>query len=69
MQERIDSAISSGNRIPEVVGSLLNECAADGAEAQQRTIFERCIDALNNDRLQTLVAKDIVGKLLFKVCL
>jgi hypothetical protein len=63
VEREITSALSSGRNISETVNSLLS-----AANPQRRAIFKTCIAALNTgDRLQTQVAKDIIGSLLFEV--
>lgn len=63
VEGEITSALSSGSSISETINRLLSV-----AEPQRRVVFETCIAALNTgERLQTQVAKDIIGCLLFEV--
>lgn len=66
VQSTITSALSTGN-ISDTLNDIFTACAADSAEPQRRVVFETCITALNGERLQSQVAKDIIGKLLFEV--
>lgn len=70
VRSTVTSVISSGNKVSETINSLFSTCSSDSTEPQRRVIFETCIKALNTgagERLQTQVAKDIIGKLLLKV--
>lgn len=67
MKTNICSAISAGSQIAEVISSLLAACSADTAEPQRRAIFETCIDVINQEKLTSLVTKNVIGKLLFEV--
>lgn len=60
----VTSAVSSGNKVSDTLNSLLSGAAA---ESQRKVVFETCIAALNTG-LQTQVARDIEGTLLFQVC-
>lgn len=63
VEREITSALSSGSSISATLTRLLN-----AVEPQRRAVFETCIAALNTgERLQTQVAKDIIGCLLFEV--
>ena len=67
VKEVISLAFSSGSKVPETINSLLSDCVLESEEPQRRVIFELCIQALNNELLQTMDARDITGKLLFEV--
>lgn len=66
MREVLSSALTSGNKVPETINSLLSN-VSESEEPQRRMIFEFCIQALNKESLQTMDAKDVTGKLLFEV--
>lgn len=72
IRSAISDAISSGSKAPETIDQLLMHCASESADPQRRAIFEICISALNagaGETLQTQVAKGLIGRLLFEVCL
>ena len=45
-----------------------SECQSESAESVRKTVFQHCIEQLNKDRLQSQMAKELVGKLLIEVC-
>lgn len=45
-----------------------SECQSESAESVRKAVFQHCIEQLNKDRLQSQMAKELVGKLLIEVC-
>lgn len=43
------------------------ECQSESAESVRKAVFQHCIEQLNKDRLQSQMAKELVGKLLIEV--
>ena len=51
--------------LPNLVS--FTDCQSERTEPCRRTAFVSCVDLLNSDRLQSQVAKELVGKLLIEV--
>lgn len=43
------------------------ECQSESADSVRKAVFQHCIEQLNKDRLQSQMAKELVGKLLIEV--
>ncbi len=68
VEREVAAAISSRSNVSETLTHLLSTCSGDSAEPQRRAIFQTSIAALDTgESLQALLAKEVIGTLLFEV--